>query len=67
VEEHSNFGGLSAAVAEAADHNNPTLKCIIGLDNTFCENGTPEALFGKYGLGGDHKAEQTKGFVKELD
>ena len=67
AEEHSVFGGLGSAVAEVVVQNNPTPMCIIGLEDTFGESGTPEALLEKYGLSSDHVAEKIKAFAKKLD
>lgn len=67
AEEHNVFGGLGSAVAEVVVQNNPTPMCIIGLEDTFGESGTPEALLEKYGLSADHVAEKIRAFAKKLD
>jgi transketolase len=50
VEEHSVIGGLGGAVAELVSENYPVPVIRVGINDTFGESGTPEALLKKYGL-----------------
>ena len=50
VEEHSVIGGLGGAVAELVSENFPVPVIRVGVNDTFGESGTPEALLKKYGL-----------------
>jgi len=50
VEEHSVIGGLGSAVAELVSENFPVPVIRVGINDTFGESGTPEALLKKYGL-----------------
>lgn len=50
VEEHSIIGGLGSAVAEVLSENSPAKLKRIGVQDTFGESGTPDALLEKYGL-----------------
>lgn len=67
AEEHNIFGGLGSAVAEVLSQNNPTKLRIVGIQDTFGESGTPEALLIKYGLSADSLVNHVKEFSKELD
>src|SRR3989338_2326284 len=49
VEEHSIYGGLGSAVAEALSLSKIPLK-IVGINDVFGESGKPEELFAKFGL-----------------
>lgn len=50
IEEHNVIGGLGSAVAEVLVQNNPTKQVFIGVEDTFGESGTPDALLEKYGV-----------------
>lgn len=50
VEEHSVIGGLGSAVSEVLVQNYPVKQSIIGVNDSFGESGTPEALLEKHGL-----------------
>lgn len=67
AEEHNIYGGLGSAVAEVVVQNNPIPMCIIGIEDTFGESGTPDALLEKYGLSAEHVAEKVRTFIKKLD
>lgn len=53
-EEHSKFGGLGSAVAEVLAKKHPTHMCMVAIEDTFGESGTPDALVKKYGLSADN-------------
>lgn len=67
AEEHNVIGGLGSAVAEVIVENNPVPMLFVGIEDTFGESGTPEALLEKYGLSSDHVAEKIRTFAKKLD
>ncbi|MEP7198906.1 MAG: transketolase C-terminal domain-containing protein [Chloroflexota bacterium] len=54
AEEHLIRGGLGSYVAASVCENYPTHVRFIGLDDTFAESGTSEALLEKYGLTSQH-------------
>lgn len=50
AEEHLLHGGLGSAVAMSAARQYPVPIRFVGINDTFAESGTPEALLEKYGL-----------------
>ncbi len=50
VEEHSVIGGLGSAVCEVLSQEAPTKVKMIGINDTFGQSGTPNALLEHYGL-----------------
>jgi transketolase len=51
VEEHSIYGGLGSALAEAlADHSLSTRLVRLGVNDTFGESGSADELLAKHGL-----------------
>lgn len=50
AEEHNIIGGLGSAVAEVIGESCPVPIKRIGVQDTFGESGTPDALLEKYGL-----------------
>lgn len=50
AEEHSVIGGLGSAVAEVVSEGCPVKVVRVGIQDTFGESGTPDALMHKYGL-----------------
>lgn len=50
AEDHSVFGGLGSAVAEWSVQNHPLPIRMIGMKEQFGRSGTPEALYGHFGL-----------------
>lgn len=61
-EDHNVIGGLGSAVAEVIAGSNVTLK-RIGVSG-FCESGSGEELFIKYGLNAESIAKTVKEMVK---
>ena len=59
-EEHSVIGGLGGAVAEVTARRCPARIEMIGVQDTFGESGTPQALLEKYGLNAKAIAEKVK-------
>lgn len=60
VEEHSVMGGLGSAVAEVVCQKAPCKMKIVGVQDTFGESGTPDALLEKYRLTAADIAEAVK-------
>lgn len=60
VEEHSVMGGLGSAVAEVVCQKAPCKMKIVGVQDTFGESGTPDALLEKYHLTAADIAEAVK-------
>jgi transketolase len=50
AEEHLLHGGLGSAVAMSAARQHPVPMRFVGINDTFAESGSPEALLEKYGL-----------------
>lgn len=63
AEEHSIIGGLGSAVAEILSENHPTKLKRVGVQDTFGESGTPDALLEKYGLTADKLVEAAKSLL----
>lgn len=59
-EEHNVYGGLGSAVSEVTSKKNPVRMEMMGMQDTFGESGTPNALLAKYGLNADHIVEKVK-------
>ena len=65
VEEHSVIGGLGGAVAELISEHYPVPIIRIGMNDTFGESGTPEALLKKYGLTAENLATAAKAAIQK--
>ena len=50
IEEHTIFGGLGSACAEAIAKEVPALIDMIGINDTFTESGPYDLLMEKYGI-----------------
>lgn len=50
AEEHQIRGGLGSIIAQVLAEEKPTPIAFVGVNDTFGESGTPEALMKKYGL-----------------
>lgn len=50
VEEHSIYGGLGSAIAEALAENCPVPFMRVGIEDKFGQSGSPDALLRAYGL-----------------
>jgi len=50
IEEHTVFGGMGGAVAEAVVTSNPTRMRILGVPGVFAPTGSTEFLFEHFGL-----------------
>ncbi len=62
AEEHNIIGGLGSAVAEVVVENCPVPVLRVGVNDTFGESGTGDALLEKYNL----TAENIIGKVKKI-
>ena len=58
-EEHNVMGGLGSAVSEVLAPHNLCKILMLGVQDTFGESGTPDALLEKYGLTSKHVVEMT--------
>jgi transketolase len=54
VEEHTVYGGLGSAVAEALAERAPVEMRMLGLQDTFAESGDYLELLRKYGISAEH-------------
>ncbi len=50
AEEHLVDGGLGVKIAQVVSETHPCLMEYLGVQNTYAESGTPEALLDKYGM-----------------
>ena len=50
AEEHLVDGGLGVRVAQSVSKSHPCLMDYVGIENTYAESGSPEAVLDKYGL-----------------
>ena len=50
AEEHLVDGGLGVRVAQVVAETHPCVMEFVGIENTYAESGSPEALLEKYGL-----------------
>jgi len=62
AEEHSVIGGLGSAVCEVLSQEAPTKVKMIGLNDTFGQSGTPNALLEHYKLTVENIVETVKSF-----
>ena len=62
AEEHSVIGGLGSAVCEVLSQEFPTKTKLIGINDTFGQSGTPNALLEHYGLTTENIVETVKSF-----
>lgn len=65
-EEHTILGGLGGAVAEVLAVEIPTKMIMIGINDTFGESGTPNALLKKYGLSAETIVSRVLEFARQL-
>ncbi len=63
AEEHSIIGGLGSAVAEVLSENYPVLLSRIGVEDTFGESGTVDAVLEKYGLTAENIYNRVKKII----
>ncbi len=65
-EDHTIIGGLGDAVGEVLLKEYPVYLLKIGIEDRFCESGTPEELYEKYGLTPESIANKIKSFVRKF-
>lgn len=63
-EEHLVDAGLGLRVAQAVSLSKPCVMEYVGIENTYAESGTPEALIQKYGLTAAKVAEAARRAVR---
>ncbi|SHK05855.1 transketolase [Anaerobranca californiensis DSM 14826] len=64
AEEHNIFGGLGSAVCEVLAQHRPVPVEFVGVEDTFGESGTPDALLQKYRLTPENIVEKVKKVMK---
>jgi transketolase len=64
AEEHLTFGGLGSVVAQVTSQLSPVPIEYVGMNDTYAESGSPEALFKKYGFTSQNVAEAAKRVLK---
>lgn len=50
AEEHLKDTGIGSRVSQVTSETTPCVMEFVGVDNTYAESGTPEAVLDKYGL-----------------
>ena len=65
-EDHTIIGGLGDAVGEVLLKEYPVYLLKIGIEDRFCESGTPKELYEKYGLTPESIANKIKSFVRKF-
>ena len=60
AEEHLVDGGLGVRVAQVVAETHPCVMEFVGIENTYAESGSPEALLEKYGLTSTRIAEAVR-------
>ena len=63
AEEHNIIGGLGSAVTEVVSENYPVPVKRIGVNDSFGESGTGDALLEKYGLTTEHLVQAVKNII----
>lgn len=63
AEEHNIIGGLGSAVTEVLSENYPVPVKRIGVNDSFGESGTGDALLEKYGLTTEHLVQAVKNII----
>jgi transketolase len=64
AEEHQLNGGLGDAIAQFLCRNYPKPLEMVGVNDSFGESGTPEALMEKYGLNAKSIAEAARKSIR---
>ena len=63
AEDNNILGGLGGAVAEVLGEKCPTLMKRVGLNDTYGESGSNEAMLEKYGLTAGHIAQACREMI----
>ena len=63
VEEHSIYGGLGSAVAEAIGKRCPAKMDMIGIGDTFAETGSYMDLLSEYGISSENIVNRAKAIL----
>jgi transketolase len=64
AEEHLLDSGLGVRVAQVVGATYPAAMEFVGIDNTYAESGSPDALLDKYGLRAANVAEAARRALK---
>ena len=64
AEEHTVFGGMGSAVAEAVAENCPVPMKMVGIRDRFGVSGEPDELFDYFGLSAKHIVKAAKEVIK---
>jgi transketolase len=64
AEDHSVIGGLGSAVAEYLSEHKPVPIMRVGIPDTFCRSGEPEALFAMYRMAAPDIARAAKELLR---
>lgn len=64
-EEHNIIGGLGSTICEVLSQHCPRKVALVGINDTFGESGTPNALIEKYGLTAENIASVVISKLKE--
>ncbi len=63
AEEHLADAGLGVRVAQVISEEAPCLMSYVGIENTYAESGTPDAVLQKYGLTAEKVADAAKKLI----
>ena len=64
AEEHLMDSGLGVRVAQVVGETHPAAMEFVGIENTYAESGSPDALLDKYGLRARNVAEAARRALK---
>lgn len=64
AEEHLVDSGLGVRIAQVVSEEHPCIMEYLGIENTYAESGTPDAVLQKYGLNADRVAETARRAVR---
>jgi len=67
IEDHNVLGGLGEGVSAVVTTHHPTRVLHVGIQDTFCEVGSPKALCAQHGLCPERIAEQTKSLLSRRE
>jgi transketolase len=67
AEDHSVIGGLGSAVAEYLSEHMPVPILRVGIPDTFCRSGEPEALFAMYRMAAPDIARAARDLLRKKE
>lgn len=65
AEEHLLYTGLASVIAPLVTHHHPVPMDFIGLNNTYAESGTSDALLKRYGFKAPNLYKKALEFLKQ--